>query len=207
MVMLSRGGIPVAEQHSAEERDHATRINGMIDAVLAEAGLQLNDLSAIAVCNGPGSYTGLRIGLATAKGLCFVLDCALILHNRLNIMLQEGAGGQTILAVLPARKGEYYAAMTGEKGGFSPQHITTPDLLKFLSNITELSLIVGKPAADLDQVAADEGVLFNPYTAINTTVWARLTLEAFNSGNVCGLAYSEPEYLKSAYVTKPGGDR
>jgi tRNA threonylcarbamoyladenosine biosynthesis protein TsaB len=207
MVMVSRDGVPVAVQESMEERDHASRINGIIDDVLTAAKLKLTDIAAISVCNGPGSYTGLRIGLATAKGLCFVLGCELLLHNRLDLMLAEGTVDETKLAILPARKGEYYAALAGKKGGFSPQHIMTADLLNFLSNITELSLIVGNPGDDLNGIRENEKVLFKPYTTINTTVWAHLALTAFKSGNVCELAYSEPEYLKSAYVTKPKADR
>ena len=207
MVMLSRDGRPVAVQVSAEERDHATRLNELIEAVLAEAGVKPDQLSAIAVCNGPGSYTGLRIGLATAKGLCFVLGCELILHNRLALMLEEGDEAQTKLAILPARKGEYYAALRVEKGGFSPQHIMTGDLLNFLSNITELSLIVGNPGDDLNVLHENPNVLFKPYTSINTMIWAETAATAFKSGNVCDVAYAEPEYLKAAYVTKPKTDR
>lgn len=205
--MLSRGGVPVAQRENAEERDHATRLNGLIEEVLSEAGEEMKAIDAVAVCNGPGSYTGLRIGLATAKGLCFVLGCSLILHNRLTLMLEEGEKTETKLAILPARKGECYAALGGEKGGFSPQHITTPDLLNFLSNITELSLIVGNPGEDMAHFAEGKEIVFKPYTAINSTVWAAKSLQAFKSGNVSDLAYSEPEYLKSAYVTKPKSDR
>ncbi len=205
--MLSRGGVPLSVRESPEERDHATRINGLISEVLEEGGVSLGDLSAISVCNGPGSYTGLRIGLATAKGLCFVLDRPLLLVNRLSLMLEEGGAEKTKLAILPARKGEYYAALAGEKGGFSPQHIMTPDLLNFLSNITELSLIVGNPCEDLEILRDRSEVLFKPYMTINTRIWARQALEAFNSGEVSDLAYAEPEYLKAAYVTKPKADR
>jgi len=207
LVMLSRNGVPVAVQESAEARDHATKVNGHIDAVLRQAGVRLGDIAAIAVCNGPGSYTGLRIGLSTAKGLCFVLGCPLILHSRLALMLEEGEKTETKLAILPARKGEYYSAMTGEKGGFSPQHITTADLLNFLNNITELSLIVGNPGEDLEALRKNDKVLFKPYMAINPMVWGRKSLEAFNSGHFADLAYSEPEYLKAAYVTKSRANR
>jgi tRNA threonylcarbamoyladenosine biosynthesis protein TsaB len=207
LVMLSRNGVPVAIQESTEERDHAMKLNGAIDTVLRQAGVNMGDISAIAVCNGPGSYTGLRIGLSTAKGLCFVLGCPLILNGRLTLMLEEGEKTETKLAILPARKGEYYAAMTGEKGGFSPQHIMTADLLNFLNNITELSLIVGNPGEDLEALRKRDRVLFKPYMTINTTVWGRKALDAFNSGTFADLAYSEPEYLKAAYVTKPRADR
>lgn len=205
--MISRDGTPVALRESLEERDHAMRINGLISEVLEEAGVRMDALDAVAVCNGPGSYTGLRVGLSTAKGLCFVMDIPLILHNRLNIMLEEGKEGESTLAILPAREGEYYAAMTGEKGGFSPQHITTGDLLNFISNITELSLIVGNPGDDVRESPSHADVVFEPYMTINSMVWARLAMDAFKSGNVSGLAYAEPEYLKAAYVTKPKADR
>jgi tRNA threonylcarbamoyladenosine biosynthesis protein TsaB len=109
--MLAVDGKPVSSVSTEVERDHAGKVNNLVAAILEEANCTLNDVHAIAVCNGPGSYTGLRIGLATAKGYCYALNKPLILHSRLHLMLRElaqhtGNNVENMLAILPARSGE-----------------------------------------------------------------------------------------------------
>ena len=70
-VVLADKGVVVAEKTSEPIRDHASSLAVYIDEVLKESGVKPSDLKAIAVSKGPGSYTGLRIGVSTAKGLCY----------------------------------------------------------------------------------------------------------------------------------------
>jgi tRNA threonylcarbamoyladenosine biosynthesis protein TsaB len=78
-VALSKNGIVVAEKESiAEGFIHSEALTLYIEDVMNEAGVSLSELSAISVSSGPGSYTGLRIGLSTAKGLCYPLNIPLI---------------------------------------------------------------------------------------------------------------------------------
>src|SRR6476661_7599128 len=113
IAMLAKDGVPVSTRLHDNSREHAAVINGMVAEVLTEAGVVLNDIAAVAVCNGPGSYTGLRIGLATAKGYCYAAGKPLLLNNRLQLMIEEAkaqsAGAGTYVALIPARNGEYYA--------------------------------------------------------------------------------------------------
>ena len=74
-----------AEQRCEEQHVHASNLLPMIDAALKAAGWQASDLSAVAACAGPGSYTGLRIGTSTAKGICHAQGIPLIAINSLEI--------------------------------------------------------------------------------------------------------------------------
>ena len=78
-VSLANGGKTILCKEIAEEGySHAERLHVFIEEIIKEAGISLNDLSAVAVSQGPGSYTGLRIGVSAAKGLCFALGIPLI---------------------------------------------------------------------------------------------------------------------------------
>src|SRR5690606_627052 len=77
-VAVSRSGITIATAELDEPNVHASKLTRLIEKVVFDAGIKLSDLDAVAVSKGPGSYTGLRIGVSTAKGLCYGLDIPLI---------------------------------------------------------------------------------------------------------------------------------
>jgi tRNA threonylcarbamoyladenosine biosynthesis protein TsaB len=85
-VSISKDGKMIAEKMDAEQRNHASNLQPFVAEVLASSKLQFAELNAIAVMNGPGSYTGLRVGLAAAKGYCFALDIPLIPISNLSAM-------------------------------------------------------------------------------------------------------------------------
>lgn len=112
-VSLSKEGKTIVIKEDYDKNySHAERLHVYIDEVLKEAGISSSDLSAIAVSKGPGSYTGLRIGVSAAKGLCFALDKSLISISTLEalahqVTCQEGV----IVAMLDARRMEVYSAV------------------------------------------------------------------------------------------------
>ena len=77
-VALAIDGRLIAQRETQEEKSHAARLTVFIEEILKEQGLQIKDLHAIAIGKGPGSYTGLRIGVSTAKGLCYGAGIPLI---------------------------------------------------------------------------------------------------------------------------------
>src|SRR6476469_1139215 len=85
-VALSLGGKTIAVKELTERNAHASNLTLFIREVMLESGKEMSDLNAVAVSMGPGSYTGLRIGVSTAKGLCFALDIPLIGINTLHAM-------------------------------------------------------------------------------------------------------------------------
>src|SRR5687767_11793844 len=85
-VALHDAGKLLAQREVYTPQSHATRLAPMIDEVRTEAGIALQQLQAVAVASGPGSYTGLRIGVSTAKGLCYTLQIPLVAVGTLDVM-------------------------------------------------------------------------------------------------------------------------
>lgn len=109
-VALSVDG-EIRQRHVVSPRGHAQRLLGMVDALLAEAGLSLKSLDAIAFDRGPGSFTGVRVGTSVTQGLAFGADLPVVPVSSLAILAQ-GAWQQTgqtrVLSVIDARMGEVY---------------------------------------------------------------------------------------------------
>ncbi len=80
---LSDDGLIIAQQSSADQKEHASFLQPAVKQLMLDAGKKMSDIDAISVAIGPGSYTGLRVGLASAKGFCFALDKPLITINTL----------------------------------------------------------------------------------------------------------------------------
>jgi len=112
-VSLSKNGqlISVMEKND-EKYSHSTKLHSYINEVISDSSITLKELSAIAVSKGPGSYTGLRIGVAAAKGLCFSLDIPLISVSTLLVLSKQiKINSGLIIPVLDARRNEVYSAI------------------------------------------------------------------------------------------------
>lgn len=111
---------------------HATRLLEMARGLLEQAGLGWRDLDRIAVGVGPGTFTGLRVGIATARGLAQSLDLELVGISSLQA-LAEGAfaqaGADAVLAVIDARRGEVFAAAYERVAGLAPRELSAPQAL------------------------------------------------------------------------------
>jgi tRNA threonylcarbamoyladenosine biosynthesis protein TsaB len=193
---------------SQEEGVHGKKLTRLIEKALAEAGIQAKDLSAIAISNGPGSYTGLRIGLATAKGLCFGLDLPLIALNTLEIM--AAAWGETredalLAPMIDARRMEVYTAI------FDPQQGST---------IVETQALILEPESfqDIHQkiIAFGNGALKWKETCLHAHIefsdlhpfpeaknMGALAYDRFQKKAFAPLITIEPNYLKEFMGTKP----
>ncbi len=106
----------IALRENHEGNAHASQITLLIEAVMKDANIELKNLDAIAVSKGPGSYTGLRVGVSTAKGLCYALDIPLIAINTLESLAHEIIKNNNIqkanfCAMLDARRMEVYCAV------------------------------------------------------------------------------------------------
>src|SRR5690606_26392897 len=117
-VALTAGGAVVAAAEIREAQAHASRLAPLIQEVMAAAGIGYGDLSAVAVSKGPGSYTGLRIGTSTAKGLCYALNIPLIGIGTLDLLAWQGITStdvdrETLLCpMIDARRMEVYCQVT-----------------------------------------------------------------------------------------------
>ena len=112
-VALAKEGKTILCKEIAEEGySHAERLHVFIEEVIEEAGITFKDLAAIAVSQGPGSYTGLRIGVSAAKGLCYALDIPLIAVDTLKTLAsQVKISSGLIIPMIDARRMEVYSAI------------------------------------------------------------------------------------------------
>ena len=115
-VAIHEQGELLALAEIKEPGAHAEKLLGLVDEVFEKAGLSFGDLDAVAVSQGPGSYTGLRIGVSTAKGIAYALEIPLIGINTLQAMAasQQVAPGDYVVTVLDARRKEVYTQTFGD---------------------------------------------------------------------------------------------
>ncbi len=125
-VGIARGDQVLAEQQITTKREHAERLGGIVQELLAQSHLTLGELDAIAVGLGPGSFVGVRIGVATAKGLAFGAGLPLIgLPSSASLALSAAAAGRVAVAV-DAKKGQVYAALYRIEGGALVESLLDP---------------------------------------------------------------------------------
>ena len=192
----------------SESFSHSEKLHLFISEILEEAHLKPNNLAAVAVSKGPGSFTGLRIGVAAAKGLCFALDLPLISVNSLEIMVNAPTEKEVdfIIPMLDARRMEVYTAVFDAKKNWVE---VTSALVLVQDSFNELPkgkryLILGDGAKKFKKLSPTIDALFtsNDYYP-NAADMIRLAWDKFRSEDFESLAYFEPFYLKDFQTTLP----
>ena len=139
-VSLAKDGVTILCKEIAEEGySHAERLHVFIEEIFKESGYNLKDLSAVAVSQGPGSYTGLRIGVSAAKGLCFALDIPLIAIDTLETLAAQAKINKgLIIPMIDARRMECYTAVfdtNHQKMRAVQSEIIDENSLKFINDL------------------------------------------------------------------------
>ena len=208
VALAQDGELMIQKELLSEEFSHSEQLHPFIEEVLKESGLKSSSLSAIAISKGPGSYTGLRIGVAAAKGLCFALDLPLIALNTLEIMVQpyEVSTYSFIIPMLDARRMEVYTAIFDETKKWIQE--TMAEVLTentFTSIVNEQScLIIGDGAIKFKTLhpkinASYTNEIHYPVAKdMITLAWKKFNAKEFED-----LAYFEPFYLKDFQTTPP----
>jgi len=160
---LARGDEILAELQVRDPRSHSERLLPSIENLLSTAGLKAADLAAVAVSIGPGSFTGLRIGLAAAKGLAFSLKLPLYGIPTLEVLASNAAPrGTPVCPFIDARRGEVFSALfnfiDGELVKVRGEGITGPEEL--LSSLPEHSLLLGEPPPHFFTALEERGPAF-----------------------------------------------
>jgi tRNA threonylcarbamoyladenosine biosynthesis protein TsaB len=116
-VALAKNGETILCKEMAEQGfSHAEKLHLFIEDIIKEAGITFSDLSAVAVSQGPGSYTGLRIGVSAAKGLCYALEIPLISVDTLTVLANQlQIENGIIIPMIDARRMEVYSAIFNAK--------------------------------------------------------------------------------------------
>ncbi len=206
LVAVAADGHIISQRINTDTRNHTAVINIYIDELVKESGITLNDLSAIAVCGGPGSYTGLRIGLATAKGLCYALNKPLLLHNKLLLLTVNQcykylSEYEFYMTILPARDKEYFISIYSNKlkSVIEPRHIFEDELVKILDETVGKTLVSGSFS---DDIIKNEHIDNSNNQLIEANAWAQYALERYNCNETVNLSVAEPFYLKDVYTHK-----
>lgn len=207
-VAVLRGETLLAEASPEDTGPHAERILPRVDAVLEEAGCRVSDLDAFAVSIGPGSFTSLRVGLATVKGLAFGSSRPIVAVPTLEALaFGTLACGSALprVPILDARRGEAYAAVFDVEGGLLAQRVAdglfSPAELAVV--LPERSLLVGEGAAVFgDELRAVAGVevpasLGPEDLAPRAESVARLALLRLRAGEVAAPLLA-PRYIRRA---------
>ena len=113
-VALVHNGEVLACEEDPKGQNHSEKITLFIDKVMKKAGISYDQLDAVAVSMGPGSYTGLRIGVSTAKGICYAVSKPLIAVETLHAMAYGGKNNGILIPMIDARRMEVYAAIFDE---------------------------------------------------------------------------------------------
>jgi tRNA threonylcarbamoyladenosine biosynthesis protein TsaB len=206
-VAISCDGVILCFRRNEETRNHAGTINLLINEVLADAGTGMQEISAVAVCAGPGSYTGLRIGVATAKGLCYGLGVPLMLHNRLVLLAYDAHEthenyATQYVSLLQAREKEYYISVhdSNFKCTVEPQHIMYDQLNDLIEK--KDTFLVTDVSADIVNGLVVTNLQINSDTNTRLNTWSKYTIHEFECNNIVNLSTAEPFYLKQVYTHK-----
>ncbi|WP_090389263.1 tRNA (adenosine(37)-N6)-threonylcarbamoyltransferase complex dimerization subunit type 1 TsaB [Niabella drilacis] len=195
----------IAGTENAATTAHASWINNAIQDLFASNQLSLNDLDAIAVSNGPGSYTGLRIGLATAKGLCFALSKPLICLDTLQIMAStvKEQAADLICPVIDARRMEIYSAVyKKDLTVLRPPEALIVDAHSFRDLLADHSLLfTGNAIGKLQPVITHSNAVFSN-ARHSAADMPSLTIKHFAESQFTDLSYTEPFYLKAVHFNK-----
>ncbi|MHA3789076.1 tRNA (adenosine(37)-N6)-threonylcarbamoyltransferase complex dimerization subunit type 1 TsaB [Flavobacterium hauense] len=202
-VCLAKDSVAVAvAEYAGEGYAHAEKLHVFIEDVLREAKITFKDLSAIAVSMGPGSYTGLRIGVSAAKGLCYALNIPLIAIETLELLarkisIQEGV----IIPMIDARRMEAYTAVFDKehtKLRDTKAEILVSDSFQELSGTLHL---VGDGAAKCREVLVSDRFVYHDIMYPSSVEMATISFDKFKKSDTVDVAYFEPFYLKDFIVS------
>ena len=209
-VALSLDGNTIAVKELAERNIHAGYLTLFIEDVVAQCGKTLRDIDAVAVSMGPGSYTGLRIGVSTAKGLCYALDIPLIAINTLQAMtvgFMSLYNDQSVLfcPMIDARRMEVYAAVyNSQLDELLPVEARIIDENSFSDLLQNQNIVFfGDGAMKCQEVlAGNPTAIFVPEFLNSAKDLSSLAALKYDRKEFEDVAYFEPFYLKDFLITQ-----
>ncbi|MBS7313632.1 MAG: tRNA (adenosine(37)-N6)-threonylcarbamoyltransferase complex dimerization subunit type 1 TsaB [Bacteroidales bacterium] len=202
-VALSFGDELVAFKESNVPNSHSAMLNVLIDELLKENGVSYGDIVAVALSIGPGSYTGLRIGSSTAKGLAYALSVPVITIDTLDILAfaaHETHNGCFVIAMIDARRMEVYAKifdcdMNVVRG--CRADVLCEDFYDEFFSENDRVLLVGDGAGKTKELFKNKsGFFYDDNIRLSSRYMVRLAQEKFLKKDFADTAYFEPFYLK-----------
>ncbi len=186
---------------------HAEKLHSFILEALKKAGKEMHDIDAVAVSKGPGSYTGLRIGVSAAKGICFALDIPLISISTLNSLAQSITvkNDELIVPLLDARRMEVYSAV------FNSNYEQIRDIKAEIIDKESFSAylqskkvnFLGDGAAKCKEIIKNKNAIFLTDYFPSAKEMTHLSYKKYDTKKFVDVAYFEPYYLKDFVAGKP----
>lgn len=208
-VALSIDGKTVAIKEEHGQNIHASNVTLFIDEVVKAAGLTYQSIDAVDVSKGPGSYTGLRIGVSTAKGLCYALEKPLIAIETLEMMaavfqMENPEYSGLICPMIDARRMEVYTSVYN-----SSLEVIKPTSAKIIDETSFADLLsqnkitfLGDGAAKCAETLHHPNAVFSDQNFNAASYMSALASKAYNQEHFEDVAYFEPFYLKDFVVTQ-----
>ena len=207
--VLARDGKTIAERHSDEPNAHSSKLAVYIDELFKEANTSMKDLDAVCVSSGPGSYTGLRIGVSSAKGICYALGIPLLssptLNNMANLFFEKHKDYNGLVCpMIDARRMECYTAIynrTGIVRETKAEVIETGTYDQWLDK--EQITFIGDGAEKTKAVlSCHPNAKYDSDFIISAEGMASIAEEKLRNGTKENVAYFEPFYLKDFVAKK-----
>lgn len=205
-VALARDGQTLASRdYAGEGYSHAEKLHVFIDEVLREASVSSSDLDALAVGRGPGSYTGLRIGVSSVKGFCYALGIPLIAVDSLQILARQiEIESGLIIPMIDARRMEVYSAVYdknyNEERGTEAEILTAESYADYKEDL----FFIGDCQEKVRSVLTADNFHFVPEAEFPRAIEMSVpSYEKFLRGDFSDIAYFEPFYLKDFIAGKP----
>ncbi len=195
------GNVIAMKEKNDESYSHSTKLHSFIDEVLKKSKISIKELSAIAVSKGPGSYTGLRIGVAAAKGLCYSLDLPLVSVSTLLILAKQiKVDSGLIIPVIDARRDEVYSAIFDCSYNSVREvlpEIITKDSFNELISSNRLHFVGNAQEKCKRLIKKNSNLIFSSHeTFPSSSDMADLSFDKFKNSKFEDIAYFEPDYLK-----------
>lgn len=216
-VNIAGDGKLLYEKESLEGLNHSRMLTVFIEELFKENSLSPSQLDAVAVSKGPGSYTGLRIGVSVAKGLCYSLDIPLLALGTLGVMgkyaaenqedyLQERDENVLFCPMIDARRMEVFTALFDAAGNLvEPVSAKIIDENSFAPMLAKHSILFfGNGADKCRQALTHPNARFSGPPKASARFMINYAEEKFKNNNWEDIAYFEPFYLKDFIATIPG---
>ncbi|MBX7051726.1 MAG: tRNA (adenosine(37)-N6)-threonylcarbamoyltransferase complex dimerization subunit type 1 TsaB [Flavobacteriales bacterium] len=186
-------------EQSAEQFVHAESLHVFIREMIQSCGIGMKDLQAVAVSQGPGSYTGLRIGISAAKGLCFALEIPLIAIDTLDALAtdaqKEKPDAEIIIPMIDARRMEVYCSVyTGELKRLHGPSSVIVDQPYFEQFGQQRIVLTGDGSAKFAEIISSTTTSLNKLPS--ASMLSDLASSKFSKGEFVDVAYFDPFYLK-----------
>lgn len=205
-VCLAKDGKMLGIRETSEEKSHATLLTVFVNELLEENNLKITDLDAVSVSEGPGSYTGLRIGVSTAKGICYGIDKPLIAISTLDALafsVCENISENVLLCpMIDARRMEIYTAFYNSKAErISEIQPLIVDENSFENELKNNKIVMFGSGAEKCKSLFKNNVEYIDNIMHSSSFMCELSEISFQKNKFVDVAYFEPFYLKEFMVT------